>query len=186
MDIQVMIQPTPNPHAMKFVVNSPVKTEGTVTYSQAEDCQDNPLARAVFESDAHIKELYFNDNYITVTQDGTSDWGKLEEQVKAVLLERLPGHNPNFVSVSPTTVQPEGSSDRTELDKINAILNETIRPALQMHGGDLQVLALKDNVLSIHYQGACGSCPSAASGTLNAIRNILIDQYRPDIEVVMN
>ena len=49
--------------------------------------------------------------------------------------------------------------------------------------GVLLVLGLAGNYLSIHYQGACGSCPSAISGTLGAIQN-LVNTIEPELEVV--
>ncbi|MBI5415301.1 MAG: NifU family protein, partial [Candidatus Omnitrophica bacterium] len=63
------------------------------------------------------------------------------------------------------------------------ILDQTVRPALQMDGGDIELLDYKDNVLRVFYQGACGSCPSATMGTLRAIENILRDQFNPDVVV---
>ena len=47
----------------------------------------------------------------------------------------------------------------------------------------LHVLGLEGNKLSVHYQGACGSCPSSISGTLTGIEN-LVRQIEPEIEVV--
>jgi Fe-S cluster biogenesis protein NfuA len=35
----------------------------------------------------------------------------------------------------------------------------------------------------VHYQGACGTCPSSISGTLRGIENLL-RTIEPDIEVV--
>jgi Fe-S cluster biogenesis protein NfuA len=35
----------------------------------------------------------------------------------------------------------------------------------------------------VHYQGACGSCPSSISGTLTGIES-LVRQIEPDMEVV--
>jgi Fe-S cluster biogenesis protein NfuA len=35
------------------------------------------------------------------------------------------------------------------------------------------VIELKDFVLTIHYQGACGSCPSSTAGTMMAVQNLL-------------
>ena len=35
----------------------------------------------------------------------------------------------------------------------------------------------------VKYQGACGTCPSSATGTLEAIKSILRDDFNPDIEV---
>jgi len=73
--------------------------------------------------------------------------------------------------------------DRARLGKINDILDEQVRPYLQGDGGDLHVLGLEGNKLTVHYQGACGSCPSSISGTLTGIEN-LVKQIEPDIEVV--
>ena len=75
------------------------------------------------------------------------------------------------------------AEDRVRLDRINAILDEQIRPYLQNDGGDLYVMGLEGNKLSVHYQGACGSCPSSLSGTLAGIEN-LVRQIEPDLVVV--
>ena len=181
MNIRIMIQSTPNPNALKFVLNVPVKTEGNVTYKNANDCQDNPLAKILFTI-SNISEVYFFDNYITVTQDGSADWDTLEDQIKKVILENIPQHDPNFVAQKPAA-QPYKLSDSPEIAKINSILDQTVRPALQMDGGDLQVVTLDGNVLKIFYQGACGSCPSSTMGTMKAIENLLRTEYNPDITV---
>jgi hypothetical protein len=73
--------------------------------------------------------------------------------------------------------------DQVRLDKINELLDDQIRPFLQNDGGDVYVVSLEGNKLSVHYQGACGSCPSSLSGTLTGIEN-LVRQIEPDIEVV--
>jgi Fe-S cluster biogenesis protein NfuA len=48
----------------------------------------------------------------------------------------------------------------------------------------LEVVDLKEKVLSIRYQGACGSCPSSLTGTLMAIEGMLKAEIDPDLEVV--
>ena len=69
---------------------------------------------------------------------------------------------------------PTGEVDNQDLlDRINAVLDERIRPGLAGDGGGLQVLGLVDNTLTVRYQGACGTCPSAIAGTLMAIENML-------------
>ena len=72
--------------------------------------------------------------------------------------------------------------DQKRLDAINEMLDEEIRPYLQNDGGDLHVLGLAGNKLSVHYQGACGTCPSSISGTLRGIQNML-RSIEPEIEV---
>jgi len=55
---------------------------------------------------------------------------------------------------------------------------------LQGDGGDLHVLGLEGNKLKVHYQGACGSCPSSLAGTLMAIEQMLQQDVDPEIEVI--
>ena len=180
MDLKMMIQSTPNPNALKFVLNIPVKNEGKATYKNAASCEHNPLAAALFTI-ANVSEVYFYDNYITVTQDGNVDWDAIEEQIKKIITEYAPNHDANFPF-------DEGKkavlvSDNPDINKINEILDRTIRPALQMDGGDLNVVNLDGHTLYVNYQGACGSCPSSTMGTLKAIEGILKDQFNPEITV---
>ena len=183
-EYKVLIQSTPNPNALKFVVNVPVILSGNMTFRSQEEARHVSLAQKILEL-PHVKEVYFFDNYITVTQDGQTDWDELEEQIKTVIVDNIEQHNPDLQP--PQTQQPQPSASQPtgdpDLDRINAILDEAVRPYLQMDGGDLQVLGLEGNVLKISYYGACGSCPSATLGTMKAIENLLREEFRPDIIV---
>jgi len=70
------------------------------------------------------------------------------------------------------------------MKKVNDILNEKVRPALAGDGGGLEVLGIDGFTVKIRYQGACGTCPSAISGTLMAIEGLLKRDINPAIEVV--
>ena len=181
MEIRTMVQSTPNPNALKFVLNVPVKTQGKVTYKNAGQCSHNPMAAALFAI-GNITEVYFFDNYVTVTQDGQADWDKIEEQIKKVILEYAADHDPDF-QVEEDKNPAAVVWDDPEIVKINAILDNTIRPGLQMDGGDIQIVSFDGLNLTVNYQGACGSCPSSTMGTLRAIESILRDQYNPEITV---
>ncbi|MFK8136915.1 MAG: NifU family protein [Bdellovibrionales bacterium] len=180
MDVQILTQQTPNPNAKKFVINKPVKTEGKITYHSQEECFNNLLAHDLFGV-AHVVSLHFYDNVITVTQDGKGDWENVEWLVKAIVETRLPIHNPDFKEAPETKEKPKDRDP--ELNKIDDILDQTIRPGLQMDGGDLELLGLENEILTIRYEGACGSCPSATMGTLHAIETILRENYSPTIRV---
>jgi len=78
---------------------------------------------------------------------------------------------------------PKGG-DPAILAKINLLLDDRVRPALAGDGGGLEVLGLEGKTLLIRYQGACGSCPSSAAGTLSAIQNLL--QSEVDDEMVVS
>jgi Fe-S cluster biogenesis protein NfuA len=73
-----------------------------------------------------------------------------------------------------------------EMQKIDEILDRTVRPGLQGDGGDIEVLSFepKEKKVYIHYQGACGTCPSSTAGTLMAIESILRDEFDPECQVI--
>ena len=71
-----------------------------------------------------------------------------------------------------------------EMAQLTAIINSEIRPALQMHGGDVEIIDFHDNILRIKYRGACGCCPSAMFGTLQMIEETLRQKFNPEISVV--
>jgi Fe-S cluster biogenesis protein NfuA len=63
------------------------------------------------------------------------------------------------------------------------MLDEQVRPYLQGDGGDLYVVGLEGNKLKVHYQGACGSCPSSLSATLTGIEG-LVHSVDPELQLV--
>ena len=46
-------------------------------------------------------------------------------------------------------------------DKIEKAL-ETIRPALQADGGDIQLVSVENGVVKVRLTGACGGCPMSS------------------------
>ena len=48
-----------------------------------------------------------------------------------------------------------------ELKRIEAVLDEKVRPSLRAHGGELEIDHLEDGVLYIKLLGQCAGCPSA-------------------------
>ena len=180
------IESTPNPNAMKFILKEPLTWGITRSYDSAEQAHNDKLAAALFDIE-HVTSVFYVDHWITVTQNGQADWNELKRTL-AVPIREAPAadaQSEQLMQDTEANFDPSKMSeaDRARLDKINEILDEEIRPYLQSDGGDLHVVGLEGNKLSVHYQGACGSCPSSLSGTLTGIEN-LVRQIEPDIEVV--
>ncbi|MFK7824376.1 MAG: NifU family protein [Oligoflexales bacterium] len=180
--LQFRIQGTPNPLARKYVLSVDLKREGKVSYQQANQCQHVPLASALLHVDG-VTQVHFFENVLTITQDGTSDWSYMDETVQNIVSREIEHHNIDFIDYLEQT-KPEKKDLPPELIAIEKILDETIRPSLQMDGGDVEPLDLEGNILTIRYMGACGGCPSSMTGTLEAIRHILKAEFSEDIEVV--
>jgi Fe-S cluster biogenesis protein NfuA len=175
------IERTPNPNAMRFVLKEPITRGVTRAYDNAEQVkEDDSFAKAVFEI-PHVISLYYVDRYVTVTQDGHAEWSELLRQLAPPIREA----EAQFDLVEDKSVhfsdEAKNSSD-PRLVQINEMLDQQVRPYLLADGGGLQVLGLTDNVLKVHYQGACGTCPTSTTGTLFAIES-MVRRIDPEIMI---
>lgn len=69
-------------------------------------------------------------------------------------------------------------------DKVIKALSE-IRPLLKADGGDVELIDVKDGVVKVRLQGACGACPMASLTLKNGIEKILKKQV-PDVKEVVS
>ena len=178
------IENTPNPNAMKFILKEPLTWGITHSYDNALQARDDWLAAALFRIE-HVTNVFYVDHWVTVTQDGAADWPELVRKV-AEPIRAAPAADAQSaatVAAATTAIADLSPEDQQRLDTITVLLDTQIRPYLKSDGGDLHVVGLVGNLLSVHYQGACGTCPSSISGTLRGIENLL-RSIEPDIEVV--
>jgi Fe-S cluster biogenesis protein NfuA len=178
------IEDTPNPNAKKFILKEPLTWGITRSYDNAGEAMDDLLAASIFDIE-HVTNVFYVDHWLTVTQDGGADWQQLLRRV-ADRIRAAPAadeQTARLTAAAATPISDLSPDDQQRIYMINGLLDEQIRPYLQGDGGDLHVLALEGNRLTVHYQGACGSCPSSMSGTLVSIEHLL-KTIEPDIEVV--
>lgn len=180
-DVLIRIQATPNPAAWKFVLDRPVLNDGKATYSSIEEAAQNHLAAGIFEVPG-VKQVHYFQNVITVTFAFDVEAEEAQQAVCAVIQTRMAIHDPNQTTLDEKKLKRQSQSP--EVQKIEEILDRTVRPGLQGDGGDLDVVSYENNKLTVYYQGACGTCPSATTGTLMAIEGILREEFDPEIEVI--
>lgn len=48
-----------------------------------------------------------------------------------------------------------------EIKRIEAVLDEKVRPTMRAHGGEIQIDRLENGVLHVKLLGQCAGCPSA-------------------------
>lgn len=181
---------TPNPNARKFILREPLTYGVSKSYENAEQAQGDPLAEALFAI-PHVTNVFYVDTWLTVTQDGKAHWPDLLRQL-AVPIRDAPSaeeHSRELIGTGagidgvPPTQRDMTPEEREKLATIQEMLDEQVRPYLQGDGGDLHVVGLEGHLLKVHYQGACGSCPSSISGTLAGIES-MVRRIDPEIEVI--
>lgn len=185
-DVLVRSQLTPNPHALKFIVNHPLKKTGKVTYRNIDEASGVVLVEDIFNLE-NVVQVFLFQNTLTLTHNGEWDNSELKNFIEPIIKTRMPIHNPSFqtpdeqAALAKLKKRDDYSPERQEIEKI---LDKTIRPGLQADGGDLEVIEYKHPELYISFEGACGTCPSSVMGTLQAIQGILQNEFHEDIQVI--
>lgn len=174
----VNIEPTPNPDALKFIVQHPLLRSGVRSFRDFGSAVGDSLGSAVFAL-GKVTSVFYMDRFVTVNKEPKAEWSDLIDPICEIIedlrMEEEDG------------ARPGGPADATadeKLQRINDLLDERIRPGLAGDGGGLEVLSFDGTTLRISYHGACGSCPSSTSGTLHYIESLLQQHVDPAIEVV--
>jgi Fe-S cluster biogenesis protein NfuA len=176
------IQETPNPNAVKFILREPVSYGASHSFKTAEQAAEDKLAKSLFAV-GNVESVFYMDKMITVEKSDEADW---EDLLPALAVPIREAESVKAQAAATTAVGgaiAAALSDDPKLAQINAILDERIRPYLASDGGWLDVVSLENNILTIRYQGACGSCPSSLTGTLMAIESMIKDEVDSQIEV---
>ena len=68
-------------------------------------------------------------------------------------------------------------------EKVESVLQQ-VRPALQADGGDVELVDVKDGIVSVRLKGACSGCPMASMTLKDGIERMLKEQL-PEIKEVV-
>ena len=61
---------------------------------------------------------------------------------------------------------------------------ENVRPYLQSHGGDAELVDVREGIVHLRLHGTCGSCPSSSITLKNAVEDALFEMAPDIVEIV--
>ena len=180
----VRTKETPNPNALQFVINAVLLDNGNISFASKKEAESDKMATALFERSG-VLSVFVMDNFVTVTKDEKTSWVPLKDRVWKTIEETVSLYQAEEkVQLSEVDVInfAELSNDK-KLQGIEMVLNRSIRTNLAQDGGGVELKGIEGNEVSIHYQGACGSCPTSTSGTLQYIQTQIRQQLHPELTV---
>ena len=78
----------------------------------------------------------------------------------------------------------ETNAEKTFEEKVKSLI-EAVRPNLQSHGGDIELVAVdEDNTVKVRLQGACTGCPGAQMTLKMGIERLLKENV-PEVKEVI-
>lgn len=69
-------------------------------------------------------------------------------------------------------------------DSVREVLSKRVRPLLLQHGGDLELIDVRDKTIRIRFLGSCSSCPSLNDTMERVVQSILRETFADDTLVV--
>jgi Fe-S cluster biogenesis protein NfuA len=151
---------TPNPESIKWVLSEPVAPDGvSASFKEPVATDVSPLAARLFAVDG-VVGIFFAANFITATKRDDVEWTDIVESladaIKSFVASKEPSLGPSYDAEA---AHPQGDV----VDRIRRILEEEIRPAVAMDGGDVIFAGFEDGVVEVYLQGACAGCPGASA-----------------------
>lgn len=172
---------TPNPNSIKWVLSCPV-VEGprSAHFETAPSSSVSPLAARLFAIEG-VTGVFLASNFVTVTKRTEVEWTDLAQPIvdaiKACLGEGGVALGPGF--------EPEDALAEGEVvERIRRILDEEVRPAVAMDGGDIVFSAFRDGIVELYLHGSCSGCPSSTA-TLKLGIEARLREAIPEVEGVI-
>lgn len=69
-------------------------------------------------------------------------------------------------------------------ENVETVLDKRIRPAIQMDGGNIELVEVRDNSVFVRLVGACGTCPSSQITLRQGVEGILREEFPDMVELV--
>lgn len=183
--IFIYTETTPNPFTLKFVVNRILLADRSVEYLTAEDAKESPLALALF-THPFVASLYITRNFITITRHKSYEWRDVSAIAQEAIRAFLESDAVPFSQI-PEIKSSAKPTERTwnEMEsKIIEILNQYIRPAVELDGGEIAFKHFENGIVHLILKGSCSGCPSSEF-TLKAGIEQMLCQMVPGVEGVM-
>jgi len=173
------VQPTPNPNAIKVVVQTNLTPVG-IRYLTASQNPEHPVIRALTLRTS-VQDVFVQGSEITIVFDpDIAEDGKEELRWVGAQIRIL--DESDVLSYEPP-VAHAGKPGDPMLLFIEKVLEAEILPYLRSHGGSAEVVGMDGNDVLLRYLGACGGCPASLGGTLDAIESLLQQEVEPALRV---
>lgn len=187
--ISIYTEMTPNPETMKFVANKLLYPGKSIEIQDENAAAPSPLAKELF-SFPFIKSVFIASNFITLTKsDPSIDWQDVIPTVKQFLKEFIENGGTVVNEEEAAKIKVDSSNDVSADDddvvkRIKEMLDNYVRPAVEMDGGAIQFKSYVDGIVNLALQGSCSGCPSSMI-TLKAGIEGMMKRMIPEVREVV-
>lgn len=186
--ISIYTEMTPNPETMKFVANKLLYPGKSIDFADVESAKPSPLATELFGF-PFIRSVFIASNFVTLTKTPETDWDDVIPSIRQFLKEYLEELKPIINEDEVAAIKPESSNvvaadDDDVVKRVKELLENYVKPAVEMDGGAIQFKSYNDGVVNLMLQGSCSGCPSSMI-TLKAGIEGMMKRMIPEVKEVV-
>jgi NFU1 iron-sulfur cluster scaffold homolog, mitochondrial len=186
--VSIYTEMTPNPETMKFVANKLLYPGKSLDVPDESSAHLSPLAAELF-SFPFIRSVFIASNFVTLTKTVETEWSDVIPSVRDFLKQYLEENklviNEEVVAsikVADGNIVLENDTDVVK--RIKELLDNYVRPAVEMDGGAIQFKSYEEGVVNLALQGSCSGCPSSMI-TLKAGIEGMMKRMIPEVKEVV-
>lgn len=186
--ISIYTEMTPNPETMKFVANKLLYPGKSIDFPDAEMAHVSPLASELFGF-PFIRAVFIASNFVTLTKTQETEWSDVIPSVREFLKQYLEDGKAVINEDEVAALKPAGEeeielNESDVVKRIKELLDNYVRPAVEMDGGAIQFRSYDNGVVNLMLQGSCSGCPSSMI-TLKAGIEGMMKRMIPEVKEVV-
>lgn len=187
--ISIYTEMTPNPETMKFVANKLLYPGKSIDFQDESTSAPSPLAKELFGF-PFIKSVFIASNFVTLTKTPeTENWQDVIPSVKQFLKEYIENGGTIINEDEIATIKQEASNtivadDDDVVKRIKELLDNYVRPAVEMDGGAIQFKSYNEGIVNLMLQGSCSGCPSSMITLKSGIEGMM-KRMIPEVKEVV-
>ncbi len=184
--VSIYTEMTPNPETMKFVANKLLYPGKSIDFPDEASATPSPLAKELFAF-PFIRGVFIASNFVTLTKTPDTQWDEVIPNVREFLKQYLEEGKEviNEDQIIVKEASNEINADDSDVVKrIKELLENYVKPAVEMDGGAIGFKGYDDGVVTLMMQGACSGCPSSMI-TLKAGIEGMMKRMIPEVKEVV-
>lgn len=182
--VDVYTEMTPNPETMKFVTDVMLFANNSADFADEASAKDSALAAELFGF-PFVKGVFIMNNFVTVTKTPDSEWMEIVPTLRDFVKKYLEAEKEVFAAGYKPSAKQVSEQDETDvISKIKEMLEQYVKPAVEMDGGAIQFKSFHDGKVTLMLQGSCSGCPSSMITLKSGIEGLL-KRMVPEVQEVV-
>ncbi len=179
--IRVSVEPSyTHQNICRFVVEPAVYPGGAIHVSGEPAARLSPMAAKLIDIE-EVTEVLVAGDAVTVSTEQPADWQDLGGKIASAIRHQLDSDEP---AVAPEHKNTLPSSDELK-QKVQELIDAAITPAVASHGGQINLLDVKENNIYLEFGGGCQGC-GMSHVTLKYGVEKLIRQHIPEVGEILD